>query len=470
MALHAVSCTEGQSTIFLRPWQQDTGSNFKDGVDSPMTLRKKIAGFSLSLVLLAGAGGAFAAQNAEYDRISEEMAGIRDLELLEPLDIAVQNRDELRKYLLTSIEEGYPEEVQDRDQRVLVLFGLVEPGTDVGQLQVDLLGEQVAGYYDPETNEMVVVSDGTGDELSATNEITFAHETVHALQDQNFDLIAVQGDLDALSDDEYLAVNAIIEGDATVSEVEYLIENPTLLLGLQSELEGFDSSELDNAPEFYSATLYFPYNQGFEFVTEIYENGGWDAVNALFDNVPQSSEQILHPEKYLEGEAPLDVTVNDPLPALGQGWDILDVNTFGEFVTDIFLDSGDISGREAREASEGWGGDEYVVVGSDNGDALYWQTEWDTEDDAREFFTTLSAHEIERYGGDAATGADENVTQFSGDEMVGEIRLDGTIVSYALAPDEDILDSLVESQESEGNPAVDPSASPVVATPVAEMD
>lgn len=474
MASDAVSCTEGQSTILWRPWQHDIETPLRHGVDSLMTFRKKFAGLTLSLALLATGGSAFAAQDAEYDRIAEEMAEIRGLEVLEPLDISVQSRGELREWLLGSIENEYPEDIQERDERVLVIFGLIEPGTDVGQLQVDLLGEQVAGYYDPETAEMVVVSEGTSDEISATNEITFAHETVHALQDQHFDLMSVQGDIDALSDDEYLAVNAIIEGDATVSEIEYLIENPGLILGLQAELSDFDTSLLDDAPEFYSATLLFPYTQGSEFVTEIYEEGGWDAVNALYENVPLSTEQILHPEKYLEGEAPIDVTVNDPIPALGDEWAILDVNTFGEFIMDVFLNNGngDISGREASEATEGWGGDEYVVVGSDDGDALYWHSEWDTEEDAREFFATLSMHEIERFGGDGepSTGSNDGVTQFSGNDMVGEIRLDGTVVTYALAPDETILGTLIESQETDGTPAANPVASPVVATPVAETD
>src|SRR5690606_29093849 len=120
-------------------------------------------------------------------------------------------------------------------------FGFIEPGTNIADLQSEILGEQVAGYYDPETSAMVVVSSNENEELSANDELTFAHEVVHALQDQHFDLMAIQGDLDLLTDDEYLAINAMIEGDATVAQVLYMIDNPGLLRSVEDELAEYES-------------------------------------------------------------------------------------------------------------------------------------------------------------------------------------------------------------------------------------
>jgi hypothetical protein len=173
-----------------------------------MMLRNKMIGAALSLTLLASAGGAFAAQQDTYNTIAEEMASIRRLELLEPLNIEVQSRDQLREFLVNDMAVNYPEADQEADLRTMVVFGLIEPGTDLGDLQVDLLGDQILGYYDPETDEMVVVLTNDGEELSAIDEITFAHETVHALQDQHFDLVALHGDIDALTDDQSLAIDA----------------------------------------------------------------------------------------------------------------------------------------------------------------------------------------------------------------------------------------------------------------------
>ena len=427
-----------------------------------MFSKNKIVGLALSLTLLAGSGGAFAAQQTEYDRISNEMASLRNLELIEPLDISTQSRDELREWLLESIDDEYAGDVQERDQRVMELFGFIEPGTDIVQLQLDLLGEQIAGFYDPETGEMVVVSSNSGDKLSASDEVTFAHEVVHALQDQHFDLMAIQADDSVAADDQYLAVSALIEGDATVGQVQYMIEHPMLLVSLQAELADLDSSELDSAPPFISGTLLFPYDYGATFVSALYEEGGWDLVDKAFTNLPQSTEQILHPEKYLAGEAPIDVAINDPLPVLGDDWSIFDVNTLGEYIIQLFLDTGEIRPSDAQQAAEGWGGDTYVVAGTEDETVLVWSTEWDSEEDAEEFFRILSTHETKRFNADKSGDDTETLSRFSYADGAGEIRLDGTSVTYVLGTSQDMVDALFENQEGTGEPAMEPTASPVV--------
>ena len=427
-----------------------------------MFSKNKIVGLALSLTLLAGSGGAFAAQQTEYDRISNEMASLRNLELIEPLDISTQSRDELREWLLESMDDEYAGDVQERDQRVMELFGFIEPGTDIVQLQLDLLGEQIAGFYDPETGEMVVVSSNSGDKLSASDEVTFAHEVVHALQDQHFDLMAIQADDSVAADDQYLAVSALIEGDATVGQVQYMIEHPMLLVSLQAELADLDSSELDSAPPFISGTLLFPYDYGATFVSALYEEGGWDLVDKAFTNLPQSTEQILHPEKYLAGEALIDVAINDPLPVLGDDWSIFDVNTLGEYIIQLFLDTGEIRPSDAQQAAEGWGGDTYVVAGTEDETVLVWSTEWDSEEDAEEFFRILSTHETKRFNADKSGDDTETLSRFSYADGAGEIRLDGTSVTYVLGTSQDMVDALFENQEGTGEPAMEPTASPVV--------
>jgi hypothetical protein len=429
-----------------------------------MKSRNRWIGAALSLTLLAGGGGVFAAQQDAYDAIAANTAEIRELELLEPLNIDIQDRGQLRDWLIADIEGGYPEEDQAADLRVLVIFGLIEPEANLGQIQIDILGEQIAGYYDPETDQMVVVSAGDGETLSASDEITFAHETIHALQDQHFDLMVVHGDLDTINGDQYLAISALIEGDASTGELEYLLSNPAMIKDLQKEMSDYDSSSLDSAPAFFKETLLFPYIEGADFVGELHDLGGWHAVNTAFEHPPLSTEQILHPDKYLAGEGPVAVSLNDPLPALGSDWQAYDLNVMGEFITNIFLDSNDVDSGDARQASEGWGGDQYVVVGTDDDTALVWKSTWDSEKDAQEFYAVLGRHELRRF--DTRPGISEQGTiRFEGDGFVGEIRLEGVDVLYALAPDQETLDTLMQSQLEDGTIMAPPASDP--ATPAA---
>lgn len=406
-----------------------------------MSYRKKIAGLALSLSLLVGTGGAMATQMPEYDRITSDVESLRELDLLQPLDIEVQTRQQLQDWLQSSLSD-YPVSEQKTDQRVLVVFGLVAPGTDLGALQTDILGEQIAGYYDPETKAMVVVQSAAGEGLSANDELTFAHEVIHALQDQHFDLLKVQGDVDTISDDQYLAVNALIEGDASVGQVYYLIDNPDLLKAVQDELANYESPSLDAAPLYFSDTLLFPYDQGATFVAALQQRGGWSAVNAMFANPPASTEQVLHPEKYIQHEAPVEVEVADPTTALGDGWTVLDDNVMGEFITDVFLRNGGADASDAQTASEGWGGDAYVVVGNDTETAFTWTSAWDTGDDADEFFNVLVTTEAERLGATVEDVDGPSHVRLVSDAYVGDIQLSGDTVTYSLAETTATLDIL----------------------------
>lgn len=384
-----------------------------------------------------------AQQDDRYDQINLEMETIRELDLLAPINLSMKTRAELQEETISDLETDYPAIDRENDKRVLVAFGLVGPDDDLGQLYGDLLGEQVAGYYDPATDEMVVVSDGTpDDEISASDQVTYAHETVHALQDQHFNLETYLDDGENASDDQSLAITSLIEGDATAAQIEFLISNPTLLVQLNDEIRGLDASTeaLDNAPAIISETLLFPYDQGQVFVSALREEGGWSTVNEAFASPPLSTEQILHPEKYFQSENPVEVDVPDVASALGTGWTAFDTDTMGEFQTSLILDEGEVSSSDAEDAADGWGGDRYTVVGTSDQTVILWNTVWDTDDDAAEFAETL----VERETGRLNASADENgsVTVIESDQGVVEVRVDGDSVSYIFAPSQEVLDAV----------------------------
>ncbi len=417
-----------------------------------MPARQRIRSVVLALLVFSTALNATAAQTEDpFERINESVQEIRELELLQPINLSTRTRAELQEETAQDLETDYPAVDRQNDQRVLVAFGLMDPNQDIGQIYVELLGEQIAGYYDPETDEMVVVSDDApGDELSATNEVTYAHELVHALQDQHFNLESFIDQRIEGSDDESLAITSLIEGDATAAQIQYVISNPELIDDLSGQLTEGDSGSgaLEAAPPIVSATLLFPYEEGQVFVDEIMSEGGWEAVNAAYQSPPASTEQILHPDKYRQGEAPIPVIVPDIAAGLGGEWTTFDTNTMGEFQTSIVLNQGDVSARQAEQAAEGWGGDSYTVVGTQDQDVIVWNSVWDTEEDATEFAESLAVRESDRLGVSPETDDTTTTTTIASDGALARIIVEGTSVSYVFAPDQPVLDQVDAIQDA----------------------
>jgi hypothetical protein len=126
----------------------------------------------------------------------------------------------------------------------------------------------------------------------------------------------------------------------------------------------------------------------------------------------------------------------------------------GELITGIFLDGNGVDSDEAELAAEGWGGDRYVVIGTDNENetALIWRSAWDSDEDAGEFFAALSQHELRRFD-TRPSSREDGVIRFEGDGVAGEIRRQGDQILYVLAPDEATLDTLLATQQP-GSPVL----------------
>lgn len=406
----------------------------------------------LSLLIISSPAAGMQGIEQNYDEITNDVADLRGLEILEPIDLTPLTREQLGAELEVDLADAYPAEERYADERELIAFGLMDPDIDLGQLIVALYSEQVAGYYDPETSEMVVVRDSTtGADFTSFEHITFAHEVVHALQDQHFDLDGGVLDREELSDDQSLAITALIEGDASFSELQYLLEHPALLDEFLEDIQSreFDSTTLDNAPALIRETLLFPYTEGSVFVEAIYEQGGWETVNSAFDNPPQSTEQILHPSKYLAGEAPVEVDVADFTSLLGDDWDVFDINTFGEFQIRIILQQSSMPNDQAVEAAAGWGGDTYVVAGTDAEDAIHWVSAWDSNEDALQFAKAFATYESDRWGV-APTYTGDSVMQFQADGVLTQIAIEGDTVTYIKAPDAATLELIANSESAQG--------------------
>jgi len=287
---------------------------------------------------------------------------------------------------VAALDEDYPAARRAADAQLLIMLGLLPEGTDLAETAAATYGESVAGYYDPRTERMRIVA-GAQTANRVLYEMTVAHELGHALEDQRFGF-----DLDRLvaGDDAALAYSALIEGSATALMYRYVEDR----FGPEETLGGLLSSAFaptGNLPPFLMAQLVFPYTAGEAFVGRLLEvGGGWSVVNAaLRHRPPASTEQVMHPQAYLEVEEPVQVSLRAPSEALGPGWRPLRRGVMGEWMTGRLLARA--GGTGAAAAAAGWGGDRYALLGRGGDRAIVARWTWDTPRDADEFDAALRA-------------------------------------------------------------------------------
>jgi hypothetical protein len=325
---------------------------------------------------------------AVYALIRSQVEIIRGLEPTEDVEPVTIDETQLLENLEAEIDaEQSPEELA-LSEDLLATLGLIPEGTSLRQATLDLLGGQVAGYYSPDKDELYVVS-RTGQTVGPVERVTYAHEFTHQLQDQNFDL----GSLDTTSVDESdraLAQLALIEGDAVWAQSTWLQENLTAdelgeLLKAALDPEALDA--LNNAPAYLRETSLFPYQDGLVLVQRLIADGGYDAVDAAFGDAPDSTEQVLHPNKYVEREEPIEVRIPGGIAGVvGPRWTEAGRDTLGELILRIWLGEHNVDGQIARDAAAGWGGDRLVMLRAGDGTfAVALKTTWDTVADAGEF-------------------------------------------------------------------------------------
>jgi hypothetical protein len=329
---------------------------------------------------------------ALYRQIGDDVIALRGLPAKQRLEPTLLDEAQARVRLEAQFRAENPPAEIATSQTTLVAMGLLPAGTSLADLYVDLLGSQVAGYYDPDTKQIYVVA-RTG-RIGAIEKATFAHEFTHALQDQSFGLEGIQTDAIGQGD-RSIAHLAFIEGDASLLMALWLTRHLDAA-GMAEILAGDPAAQaqLDATPPFLRDALLFPYTQGVVFVNSIWAQGGWEAVDRAFGRLPDSTEQVLHADKYAAGERPVDVALDAAAIArrLGAGWKATPADTLGEFQVGSWLRARGVTGAgggvSGDAAAAGWGGDRYALIEGPNGAyALVVLTTWDTPIDAAEFAT-----------------------------------------------------------------------------------
>ena len=334
------------------------------------------------------------------DTIADQTAELRRLEPLTPVPRHLLNQEEMGRLLAQKLEEEYPQEEAEQDAVVLATLELIPPDLDLYRMITEMLDEQVAGLYDPDEGVFYLVS--FSGRLGALEKATFAHEYTHALQDQHFDLKALGFGQEApdKDDDQLQALQALVEGDATFTQQQYMTTyfSATEVLSLLRQSLAVDQEVLNQAPPFLRESLLFPYQDGLRFVQTLYLRGGWSAVDAAYTTPPRSTEQILHPERYPE-DTPQVVTLPPLTDTLGSGWHLVDENVLGEFTLRAYLDV-HLPRSQAAQAAEGWDGDRYAVYRDKATDrtVLVLGIVWDDVAEMTEFEEAYRAYAADRFG------------------------------------------------------------------------
>ena len=285
---------------------------------------------------------------------------------------------------------------------------------DPAELLPRLLTEEIAGFYDPRDKKLFLIVElppegqkpkkpsvlgrmfGARPSFDPDEQkMVLVHEMTHALQDQHFDLEAL--DLQVKHDDDALvAFASLVEGDATVAMMipmsgqKFLRTSPAVAKRMSTMMLATmpfgGGAAFREAPRALTESLIFPYVRGLVFVLALtHETGDWSKVDEAFRAPPLSTEHILHPEKYLSGDdPPLEADLLHLAPKAGVGWREVYRNVLGEMMVELLLR--ERGHRPSVRAAAGWGGDAYVVLENEQGDlGFVLRTIWDTEKDAAEF-------------------------------------------------------------------------------------
>lgn len=322
---------------------------------------------------------------AKLREIEAEVVAIRGLPPADIGDPEFVTQDEMADELARIFDEDYPPEDREQDTIALRALGLLDADADVAELQLQLLGESVAGFYDDDERRMVVVVEG---EFDGEAQMYYAHEYAHALQDAAFGLDSLETDAEG-EDDRSLARTSMLEGDATVTMLAWAFANltPEELIGIA---EPGQVPDLAGIPSWMVAQLAYPYNDGFEWASAQVGNPvaapDFTAIDAAFGDPPDSTEQIDDLAKWDPREDPIPVEVVDLAAVLGDGWSTVETNTIGQAMIGFMLEYHGLGLTGAREAGRGWGGDRVVIAsGPDEAFAVAWRLAWDTQADADEF-------------------------------------------------------------------------------------
>jgi hypothetical protein len=297
----------------------------------------------------------------------------------------MKSREEVHDFLLEKLRQEFPPERQEGVEAVYRLLGLLPDSVNLKSLLLDLYTEQVAGFYDPASRTLF----GVRGAEPAMLRLVLAHELVHALQDQYLPLDSIMKKQDDA--DQQTAAQAVLEGHAMIASIlafapdRELIRQPQFWSMAREQVRSSASSMqvFAKAPLVLREGMIFPYLNGAEWMR------WWDSAHAghpfpTVAELPRSTEQILHPDRYARGDQPVPVRFDDPEEPLYE-------DTLGEREIQVLASVLRGGGEVVDDAVTGWGGDRFRTYRTGAGPALIWYLVWDDPPSASRFRNTVGA-------------------------------------------------------------------------------
>lgn len=321
------------------------------------------------------------------------VSAVRGLPILRDVACRVLDRDEILSKIKAHVEKDVPLDVAADQGEVLAALELVPPDYDLIAGILRLVGARIAGFYEPEDRTMYLVDDQDDGQL----EETLAHELDHALQDQSFPL-SPRLKFQKGASDRTTAGHCLIEGDAVSATLDVELGSAMRVSeSMIAKLFAFSTalSEVGaTTPHVLLEELVSPYTDGFAFVQALRRRGGWAAVDEAWRHPPETTEQLLHIDKY-DAREPAITIAAPSVGALGAGWSASLDDEMGEQGVRLIVGEW-TTGHAAAAAAAGWGGDRLVVARRAGAAgrqelALAWHVRMDTVKDAEELAAVLSA-------------------------------------------------------------------------------
>ncbi len=335
----------------------------------------------------------------KLQEVKEGLAEMRGLDFTSEVPIEVKSKAAIKDYLEASLVRDFGEDKLKNISLAYGKLGLLPQGLDLKEALLEFYSGQVVAFYDPKAKKLFLPGELVGGmainviqflaQRDFMGEMVLAHELTHALQEQHF---SIGEKLEILgNDDKTLALRCVVEGDALLAGFGYLfgyLDEEKISQVNDSVVGNIDESRStlsDEIPVAIMEQLLFQYYGGVSFVSRFLSERGWPGINQIYADPPLSTEQVLHPEKYVDNpDPPTRISLENLSSLFSSRWTQIEDNILGELMVRILFTKFNSKNRGASVA-EGWDGDRFIAFRNGDKVSFIWVSVWDSIEDAKEF-------------------------------------------------------------------------------------
>ncbi len=352
-------------------------------------------------------------QTQSGDAVKKKIEIQGKLSFKKDIPLLLGNKASIRQYIVRWFEENYPKILSEKETISLYLLGFTDKKTDIRPLRKDYFINNTSAWYNEKKQELLAPEEYR--EMDSIHAMGLAHELRHVIQSQYFGFSNASwfGNTSDF-DDRKFALLAAIEGDAVFAMLQFsemdidILTSTTDADALLSFSHVISPSLLHGEAPILKYQAVMTYVEGLRFVNAVFNKKKWKGVNKILSSPPDSTEQILHPEKYLKREKPMTVT----LRFIPGNHTLVHSGVIGEYNLNILLNPN--KDGNTYDYAKGWGGDAFYVYrylpGKDNPPAdaslfLLWGSLWDDPTDCSRFFTDFTHFVEKRFNVNFKTGS-----------------------------------------------------------------